>query len=64
MTLDGQGFAARVERISVDGAVAHVDLTTPDGIRFEAQVSREQGRTLTAGTVTHVAVRNAHVFPV
>jgi sulfate transport system ATP-binding protein len=62
IALDGQGFPASVARVGIDGAVAHVDLITPDGLRLEAQVSREQGRALTAGGATHVAVRLAHVF--
>lgn len=62
VTLDGEGFEALVDRLSIDGAVAHVDLTTPDGLHLEAQVSREQGRALTVGGTTHLAVRVAHVF--
>ena len=58
----GQGFAANVTRIGVDGAVAHIDLVTADGLRFEAQVSREQGRTLAVGASVQVSARVAHVF--
>ncbi|MES2034637.1 MAG: sulfate/molybdate ABC transporter ATP-binding protein [Pseudomonadota bacterium] len=61
--LDGVGFDAQVERVGIDGAVAHVDLLTPDGERLEAQVSREQGRTLTQGLTTKVEARLAHIYP-
>jgi len=63
IALDGKGFEAAVERVGIDGAVAHVDLLAPDGQRLEVQVSREQGRTLTPGATTHVEARLAHVFP-
>ena len=62
IALGGEGFAANVTRIGVDGAVAHIDLVTADGLRFEAQVSREQGRTLTVGEAVQVSARVAHVF--
>jgi len=59
---DGEGFAVGVTRVGIDGAVAHVDLVTGDGQRFEAQLSREQGRTLVVGESTRVLARLAHVF--
>ena len=62
LVLDGQGFAANVTRIGVEGAVAHVDLVTADGQRFEAQVSREQGRALSVGASVQANARVAHVF--
>jgi sulfate transport system ATP-binding protein len=62
IALGGEGFAATVTRIGVDGAVAHIDLVTADGLRFEAQVSREQGRTLSVGASVQVSARVAHVF--
>ena len=62
IALGGEGFAANVTRIGVDGAVAHIDLVTADGLRFEAQVSREQGRTLAVGASVQVSARVAHVF--
>jgi sulfate transport system ATP-binding protein len=64
LVLGSQGFAANVTRIGVEGAVAHVDLVTADGQRFEAQVSREQGRALSVGAGIGVTARVAHVFPV
>ncbi|MFZ4605634.1 MAG: sulfate/molybdate ABC transporter ATP-binding protein [Caulobacter sp.] len=64
IALGGEGFAATVTRIGVDGAVAHIDLVTADGLRFEAQVSREQGRTLAVGASVQVSARVAHVFGV
>jgi len=63
LVLDGQGFAAGVTHIGIDGAVAHVDLVTADGLRLEAQVSREQGRALFVGAGVSVSARVAHVFP-
>ncbi len=57
-----QGFAANITRIGVDGAVAHIDLVLADGLRFEAQISREQGRTLSVGATVRVNARVAHVF--
>ena len=62
LVLDGQGFTATVTRVGIDGALAHVDLVTADGLRFEAQVSREQGRSLAIGSTVHAAARVAHVF--
>lgn len=62
LSLDGQGFAAKVERISIDGAVAHVDLQTPDGQRVEAQVSREQGRALAVGATTQAKAVRLHTY--
>ncbi len=62
IALDGKGFEVRVERVGIDGAVAHVDLVTPQGERLEAQVSREQGRSLTAGAALHAESRQAHVY--
>ena len=62
MVLGGEGFEARIARISIDGALAHVDLTTASGLTLEAQVSREQGRSLAVGASTNVALRVAHVF--
>lgn len=58
----GQGFAANVTRIGVDGAVAHIDLVTADGLRLEAQTSREQGRSLSVGASVQASARVAHVF--
>lgn len=63
LVLDNQGFAAGVTRIGIDGAVAHVDLVTADGLRLEAQVSREQGRSLVVGAGVSVSARVAHIFP-
>jgi sulfate transport system ATP-binding protein len=62
LLLDGEGFAAGVTRVGIDGAVAHVDLVTEDGRRFEAQLSREQGRALSVGASTRVSARVAHIF--
>jgi sulfate transport system ATP-binding protein len=62
LVLDGMGFAATVGRIGIDGAVAHIDLVTADGQRLEAQVSREQGRTLSVGASVQANARIAHVF--
>ena len=63
LVLDGKGFEARVERVGIDGAVAHVDLQTADGQRLEAQVSREQGRALAVGANVHVDAATVHVYP-
>ncbi|MCF8504361.1 MAG: sulfate/molybdate ABC transporter ATP-binding protein [Caulobacter sp.] len=63
LLLGDQGFAAGVTRIGIEGAVAHVDLVTADGLRLEAQVSREQGRALVVGAGVSVSARMAHVFP-
>ncbi|ATQ43411.1 sulfate/molybdate ABC transporter ATP-binding protein [Caulobacter mirabilis] len=62
IALDGKGFEVRVERVGIDGAVAHVDLVTPQGERLEAQVSREQGRSLAAGAALHAESRQAHIY--
>lgn len=62
MVLDGVGFPAVIARISIDGALAHVDLNTADGIHLEVQVSREQGRALKSGDPCKVDVRRAQIF--
>jgi len=62
LMLGGNGFEARVERIGIDGAVAHVDLQTHDGQRIEAQVSREQGRSLAVGATVKVDATRIHTF--
>ncbi|MDP1632080.1 MAG: sulfate/molybdate ABC transporter ATP-binding protein [Caulobacter sp.] len=63
LQLGDAGFATRIERISLDGALAHVALVTVEGMALDAQVSRDQGRTLVAGTAISVMARRAHVFP-
>ena len=62
IVLDGEGVEAKVERVGIDGAIAHVDLLVGDGRRLEAQVSREQGRTLAAGATVKALARHAHVY--
>ncbi|MBP7703807.1 MAG: sulfate/molybdate ABC transporter ATP-binding protein [Caulobacter sp.] len=63
IALDGEGFTAGIDRVGIDGAVAHVDLTAGDGKRLEAQVSREQGRGLQVGAQVHVKAIKAHIYP-
>jgi len=60
-SLDGSGFEVRVNRVHIQGALAHVDAETADGRRIDVVTSRDQAEHFT-GTV-RLAARKAHVFP-
>jgi sulfate transport system ATP-binding protein len=62
IVLDGAGVEVRIARVGIDGAVAHVDFTIDDGRRLEAQVSREQGKSLAVGSTVRAQARISHVY--
>jgi sulfate transport system ATP-binding protein len=61
LALDDAGFEARINRVHVQGALAHVDAETANGRRIDVVASRDQADRF-SGTV-RLAARKAHVFP-
>lgn len=57
------GFPVTVERLSVDGPVAHLDTRTADGQRVEAAVARHDASSFAAGGQVKLTARKIHVYP-
>lgn len=63
LTLGGAGaFEATLQRVSVQGAVAHLDVTTSAGAAIEAVVARGEASALTVGQSVKLNAAKAHVF--
>ncbi|EJL35767.1 sulfate ABC transporter, ATP-binding protein [Caulobacter sp. AP07] len=60
LVLDAAGFAARVERVVVQGPLANVDASLPDGRRIEVCAARDDADNFT-GEVK-LSARRTHVF--
>jgi sulfate transport system ATP-binding protein len=60
LVLDAAGFPARVERVVVQGPLANVDASLPDGRRIEICAARDEAGSF-AGEVK-LSARRTHVF--
>ncbi len=57
------GFDVKVERIVLQGPIAHVDGHTPEGVAIDAAMSRQEGQDLNPGDVVRLKARLSYVFP-
>ncbi len=57
------GFDVKVERIVLQGPIAHVDGSTPGGVAIDAAMSRQEGQDLQPGDVVRLKARLSYVFP-
>ena len=60
LVLDAAGFPAKVERVVIQGPLANIDVSLPDGRRIEICVARDEAGNF-SGEVRLVA-RRTHVF--
>jgi sulfate transport system ATP-binding protein len=60
LTLDAAGFPAKVERVVVQGPLANIDASLPDGRRIEISAARDEAANFT-GEIK-LAARKTHVF--
>ncbi|WP_269713764.1 sulfate/molybdate ABC transporter ATP-binding protein [Caulobacter sp. NIBR2454] len=64
LALGGKGgFAVTLQRVSIQGAVAHLDVVTSAGAPIEAVVARGEASGLSIGQSLTLAATKAHVFP-
>jgi sulfate transport system ATP-binding protein len=60
LTLDAAGFTAKVERVVVQGPLANIDASLPDGRRIEISAARDEAAKFT-GEIK-LSARKVHVF--
>ncbi|MDB5430978.1 MAG: sulfate transporter ATP-binding protein [Caulobacter sp.] len=57
------GFGAHIQRVTLQGPLAHVEAVTSDGIRLQIVASRADAANYAAGATANLTVRAAHVYP-
>ena len=57
------GFEAHVQRIMLQGPVAHVEAVTGEGLRLVITAARAQAGEFPAGSTVRLAVEAAHIYP-
>ena len=62
MVLDAAGFPAKVERVVIQGPLANIDASLPDGRRIEICAARDEAANF-AGEI-RLSARRTHVFAV
>ncbi|TCS14963.1 sulfate/molybdate ABC transporter ATP-binding protein [Caulobacter sp. BK020] len=60
LVLDAEGFAAKVERVVIQGPLANVDASLPDGRRIEICAARDEAAKFSSDI--RLSARRAHVF--
>ncbi|CAN5382368.1 sulfate/molybdate ABC transporter ATP-binding protein [soil metagenome] len=60
LVLDAAGFPAKVERVVIQGPLANIDASLPDGRRIDIAVARDEARQFTGDI--KLSARRTHVF--